>query len=748
MANPWVNQLWNGSLTWRTGTRLKLGLAIALVVFAPVLTIATYLALQPIRGDSSLLRWVLLADLIYVLTLAALVLSRIARMVTARRARSAGSRLHLRLTAVFSIVALVPAVIVAFFAMLTVNQALEGWFSDRVSRAVAASEAAAVAYKAELERGLATDTRLIANVLNFEKRNQGRLEDGELRILLERLTPQIQRPVKEIFIVNNLGALRVRGPGSYEFYFDTPTVDELTRAADELVLITDIPNGEIRSLVRLEPFLNHYLYLGRAIDADLLELLNETTATAQRYQQLETERGQVLFDFALLYLAFAVILILAATWVGLLFAERLARPIGRLTAAAQRVGAGDLDVRVESIDGDDEIAMLGRYFNQMTHQLRGQRDRLVATNEQTERRRRLFDSVLSSVTSGVIGLDLEGRITFVNRSAQRALLIKDDVSSLSVRDIVPEFVPLLNSLSTSVHDVVQGDLKLVRAGKQENLLVRISTREAEDGSREGFVIAFEDVTDLVSAQRLAAWGDVARRIAHEIKNPLTPIQLSAERLRRKYAPLVGAESDQLENLTQVIVRQTNDLRRIVDDFSRFARMPEPDRMAQDVSAILQDAVLLQESGFPNVRFKLTMDSAAPFADVDATLFGQALTNLLKNAGESVTARTQTMPLPAPEVRVVLQDDQQRLKITISDNGLGLPEDRAKLFEPYVTHREGGTGLGLPIVMKIIEDHGGGLTLKDAEPFGIGQKPGAMAEIVVQRTTKPTSISDKQGTHYG
>ncbi|MEO0359064.1 MAG: ATP-binding protein, partial [Pseudomonadota bacterium] len=256
---------------------------------------------------------------------------------------------------------------------------------------------------------------------------------------------------------------------------------------------------------------------------------------------------------------------------------------------------------------------------------------------------------------------------------------------------------------------------------------------------------------LVSAQRLAAWGDVARRIAHEIKNPLTPIQLSAERLKRKYTPLVGDAGDQLENLTNVIIRQTNDLRRIVDDFSKFARMPEPERTACDLIEILQDAVLLQENGFPNVRFRSDIQVDAAAAALDATLLRQALTNLLKNAAEATLARASQTPLPPPEIRIVLTSNDQRHRLTISDNGIGLPADRAKLFEPYVTHREGGTGLGLPIVLKIIEDHGGALSLKDAEPFATSHPRGAMAEIVLPRIQAPTQSNyqdTQKGAQYG
>ena len=464
---------------------------------------------------------------------------------------------------------------------------------------------------------------------------------------------------------------------------------------------------------------------------ELLNLLDDTKETARFYQQLENERGRVLFEFGLVYLGFAVILILAAVWLGMWFAERLSRPVGRLTGAAQRVGAGDLDVQVPDEAGDDEIAMLGRYFNQMTRQLKGQRDTLLDNTRQIERRRRLFDSVLSSVTSGVVGVDAEGRVTFVNRSAERLLDWQEDQQSVALSVAVPEFGPLFDRLQLAQSETAQDEVKVSRAGRLENLLVRLSTRRGEDGRLEGYVVAFDDVSDLVAAQRMAAWGDVARRIAHEIKNPLTPIQLSAERIKRKFRKhLDEATGSDLDQLTDVIVRQTNDLRRIVDEFSKFARMPEPERRPESLTALVRDAVLLQQSGQPGVEIGAELADDPLAAEVDATMIHQALTNLIKNAGEAIeTLQTKGAPEGhKPQVRVITARVGSQAEIRIIDNGVGLPEDRSRLFEPYVTTRSEGTGLGLPIVKKIIEEHGGTLALEDAPRLAGQTWAGAMAVI--------------------
>lgn len=721
----------------RRQRRVQAALTIAVVILGPVLALMTYLALGPLNlsADSGNLRLILLADLVYVLLVAAMVMARIVRMVADRRRQSAGSRLHLRLTGVFGIVALIPTVLVAVFAVLTVNIGLEGWFSERVRDVVGASLAAAEAYEREHRDNLAADATALAELLEQARAARPLIVDQDIRPLLSQAQATVQRGLKEVFLIDGTGRIRTRGERSYLFDFETPSAADLARAAQgEVVLIEDWAMNEFRALVALPAFADRYLYLARAVDGRILSLLDETQETAGLYQQLESERGRVLFNFGLLYLGFAVIVILAAIWGGLWFAERLARPVGRLALAAQRVGAGDLDVQVVEEPGDDEISMLGRLFNQMTRQLKGQRAALVEGHRQTEARRRLFDSVLSSVTAGVMGLNAAGRVDFANPAAARLLdLDQHGVEGQELALAVPEFAPLLERLRAEDGAATQEEVRLVRRGRLESLLVRLAERRGDQGL-EGYVVAFDDVTDLVSAQRMAAWGDVARRIAHEIKNPLTPIQLSAERIRRKFHPQVR-DPDELEQLTEVIVRQTNDLRRIVDEFSRFARMPEPDRRDEDLAALVRGAVLLQENGQPGVRFVHQIPPGPLMLELDATMIGQALTNLLKNAGEAIETRAENGNAVRGEIRVALTFDDQSARIVIADNGVGLPPDRARLFEPYVTTRAKGTGLGLPIVKKIIEEHGGTLILTDAEPFEGETHRGAMAEIHLPRAPR-------------
>jgi two-component system, NtrC family, nitrogen regulation sensor histidine kinase NtrY len=744
-----TNRTWHRLTRLRRQRRVQTGLTFALVFLGPMLVVMTFLALGPFNlgAGSQYLRLIFLVDLIYVLVVASLVLARVMRMISDRRRQSAGSALHLRLTGVFAFVALVPTILVAVFAVLTVNIGLEGWFSERVRNVVGASLNAAQAYEDEQTKALTDDANSLAAYLNIGKQKSFFLVDDQVRPILTQGQAAIQRGMKEVFLVDGTGSLKTRGERSYLFDFEPLSSDQLVRSkAGEVVVIQDWPNDEFRALVHLDAFADRYLYVSRKVDGRILSLLDETKETVRLYQQLESTRGSVLFNFGLLYLGFALILVLAAVWLGLWFAERLSRPVGRLAAAAAEIGNGNLDVQVIEEEGDDEIATLSRTFNQMTHELKGQRDALIDTHQQTEQRRRLFDSVLSNITAGVIGLDSNGQIDFANRAAETLLEFGSKANDLSLVFAVPEFAPLFDRLREGGGHAVQDEVRLTRKGKLESLLVRMSARRSGD-QLEGYVVAFDDVTDLVSAQRMAAWGDVARRIAHEIKNPLTPIQLSAERINRKFRSQVK-EPEDLAQYTEVIVRQTNDLRRIVDEFSKFARMPEPDRRETDLVALLRAAVMLQENGQPKVKFRRSLPEGPIFLDLDATMIGQALTNLIKNAGEATETLAEKGNVGlVPEIRVSLEVEDSFAVIRIMDNGIGLPPDRARLFEPYVTTREKGTGLGLPIVKKIVEEHGGTLTLEDAPAFDDTPHFGAMAVIRLPRTARKraraTTVTSKE-----
>ena len=721
---------------WRNRRKFLTILAWSLILLGPILTGLTVSILQGEFGSklSNILRLILLADGIYLLVVISIVGYAVMRMFAARRAKSAGSRLHMRLSRVFAIVALIPTVLVAVFAVVTLSIGVEGWFSKNVQNVVKSSLSAAEAYKNEQRDDLKIDLSFMSVRLNEYKKSNSFVSDSDLRVQLISIQKLIQRGLKEAYIIDRNANLRSRGELSYLFGYEEPS-DEIMKSAElgDLIIIEDWPNNEFRSLIRLESFEDKYLYISRTVDGKILNLLDKTMESAITYNTMESQREKILWSYGLLYLGFATFVILSSILLGMLFAERLSRPVGRLAGAAQRLGAGDFDVKVIEEKGDDEIAMLSRVFNHMTKQVKRQRDDLIAANDYTERRRRLFDSVLSGVTAGVIGLSSDGNIGFINLAAQKLLnLNSDNHEGKSIQIAVPEFIDLFRLIQKNDNKTQQQEIKLTRAGAIEILLVRISARISENELVEGYVITFDDVTNLVSAQRLAAWGDVARRIAHEIKNPLTPIQLSAERLKRKYSPIVGTEDSNLSQYCDVIIRQTNDLRRIVDEFSKFARMPEPIKRPTNVTKLLKDVILLFQVSSPkiNIFFDNLYDDFN--VSIDETMINQAFTNLIKNAGEAIESKLNSQPDLKfdPEIRITIDQIMNDLEITIEDNGIGLPnQGRSRLFEPYVTNRDNGTGLGLSIVKKIIEEHNGSLELLDASPFSKTDSFGAKMRIV-------------------
>ncbi|MFC3526838.1 ATP-binding protein [Paracoccus mangrovi] len=737
---------WDRLVALRRRRSYRNAATLGLVLLGPALAALTFAVMGPFAGATSggrMLRLVLLADLLYLIVLIGLVVARMVRIFAARRKSAVGSRLHMRLVGVFATIALVPTVLVALFAGLTLSIGLEGWFSNRVQQVVSSSLSAAEAYQDEHRRDLTNDAKLLAGALTQAARRNPMLDDGVLRQLLEQGQGLIQRGLREAYVIDGRGTIRARGERSYQFWYEQPSPAQFDQAsATGLVLIEDWQNNEFRALVPLPPLADRYLYVTRDVDGDLLGLLDDTRQTVGEYQRLEQERGRVLLEFSLLYLGFALLLVAAAMWLGLWFADRLSRPIGRLAAASEQVGEGNLDLQIPDANTGDEIQTLGESFNRMTRQLKQQRQELVESYRAADDQRRLFDSVLSSVTAGVIGLDAAGEIDFLNRSATRLLGLdpaRDHDRLLS--EAVPEFAPLFERLHQSVNEWVQDEIRLNREGRVESLLVRMAIRRGAAGGLEGYVVALDDVTDLVSAQRMAAWGDVARRVAHEIKNPLTPIQLSAERLKRKFGPIAGDERDALEQYTEVIIRQTNDLRRIVDEFSRFARMPEPDRKETDIAKLLRDSELMQRDALQGALVSDIPDEPV-IVDADAGMMRQVFTNLLKNAGEAIDELRKDPPEGwVPRVLVEMHSAPDAVTIRIIDNGPGLPQDRTRLFEPYVTMKPGGTGLGLPIVKKIVEEHGGSLSLTDAP----GQQ-GAMAEIRLPRERQPVRLSVRRQKH--
>ncbi|MGF1500612.1 MAG: ATP-binding protein [Paracoccaceae bacterium] len=684
---------------------------IALVMLGPVLAVITSLVLG--RADQEIQRAVLLVDLIYLLGIFTLIGWQIGGLVLARRQRSVGSRLHLRLTGVFALVAFVPTVIVAIFATISVNLGFESWFSDRVRSVVSNALETAEAYELEHRRNIRGDILAMANDLNRAA------TDGIGQAQLGELVRQqaLLRELPEAFVLNGQREILARGEFSYLFSLEPPTAQQLARARDgELVIMEDDANDEIRALVYLTNYFDAFLYVSRDVRGDVLRLLDETRQTVRLYEQLERDRGTLLRDFAFIYLGFALLVIVAAMLLGLWFAERLAKPVGRLAGAAERIGQGDLDVRVKEERGKDEIALLSRAFNAMADQLKRQRDGLVEAHSETDRRRHFMEVVLSGVTAGVIGVDGAGRIDLANEAAADLLgLEHESLLGRPLEAVVPAFAPLVTEAATAPSGIARGAVQQAVSGAPREFLARFAPK-VTGRPGEGHVLTFDDITTLAAAQRTAAWRDVARRIAHEIKNPLTPIQLSADRMRRKFVARLGEDGPAFEHYLEVITRQAGEIRRMVDEFSHFARMPEPVLAEQDLADVIRDAVVIHREGLHDIEHLLVLpDSPAPLL-CDRGLLTQALTNLMRNAAQAIEARHRRDPnAPPGRIRIELTRSARSYRIAIADNGPGLPSDqRARLTEPYVTTRKAGTGLGLAIVAKIVEQHAGELSLGDAD----------------------------------
>ena len=713
---------WSGQLmVWAGQVRLARKFAIALTVAAIASGLATYGALTgsaPFDPDPTTILVLLTVDLVLLLLLGAVVARRIVQVWVERRRGSAGSRLHIRLVVMFSLVAVTPAIFVAVFSALFFNFGIESWFSDRVRTALKESEEVAESYLREHQQVIRADVLAMANDLN---RSGPALLENPKRFSGFVATQAVVRSLTEAIVFDGSGRILARSRMSFVLEFDPVDARALARARNgEVVILTNEDDDRVRALVRLDRFVDTFLYVGRFVDSKVLGHMERTQGAVREYEQLEQRRSGLEITFAMIFVVVALLWLLAAVWVGLLLANQLARPISGLIAAAERVRAGNLTARVAEGPASDELGILSRAFNRMTSQLESQRREVVEAHRQIDTRRLFIEAVLSGVSAGVIGLDPDGRINYPNRSASQ--LLSTDLHGLigtSLAEAVPEMAESLEAARRRPNRLVESQIELVRHGRSHTLLVRIAV-ERDEQEVKGFVVTFDNITELLSAQRKATWADVARRLAHEIKNPLTPIQLSAERLRRKYLGEVGRDSATFNRCIDTIIRQVDDIGGMIDEFSAFARMPAPVLKPSDLTEIARRAVFLQQSANPGIEYVCEFPDHKVEFVCDGRQIGQALTNLLQNAADSIVARADApgAEVPPGELWVSIAEGEDRVTITVEDNGAGLPKDlRKNLTDPYVTTRAQGTGLGLAIVKKIMEDHGGELVLEDREGGG-------------------------------
>ncbi len=715
-----VSSLYRRLSVWASRIGLRNRLAVVFVVASVACSLATYAAMtkKPFFGDDPTTVSILLAlDLAFLLLLGALVVQRILTIWMKRRRNQAGSRLHVRMVTGFTLLAAGPPLLVAMFAAIFFYYGVEAWFSERVHTALSESQEVAQAYLKEHQQVLRADALAMANDLN---RQAVMLAEDPVRFAQIVSAQAYMRSLTEVIVFDGSGKILARSGLTFALSFEPITEDMRERARlGEMVLLISDNDDRVRALLRLDNFVDTYLFVGRLVEPKVLSHMATTEKAVKEYHDLKEHSSGIRIMISVIFAVVALLLLLAAVWFGLNFATKLVRPIGELINAAERIRAGDLSARVSETGGsqtDDELATLGRAFNRMTHQLETQRADLIEANRQLDLRRRFTEAVLAGVSAGVIGLDPQFHINLMNTSAAEFFQITNPeaLTGHPLNVIAPEIQTLLEVMPRGAR-LKDGHVEIRRPGQAlRTLLVRLSS-EMQGGEVRGYVVTFDDVSDLVSAQRKAAWADVARRIAHEIKNPLTPIQLSAERLRRKYANEIRSDPEVFQTCTDTIVRHVEDIGRMVDEFSAFARMPTAVMKEHELRELCRQTVFMQATGRTDIKYAQELPSQKVYAECDGRQLAQAITNLLKNAAEAIDARPEPVNglLPAGEIRLRLDVTDQNVVLTVEDNGKGLPvEDRDRLTEPYVTTRTKGTGLGLAIVKKIMEDHHGQLELAD------------------------------------
>jgi two-component system nitrogen regulation sensor histidine kinase NtrY len=708
----------------RVGLSRKFAFAVAIAaVLAGAATIFTITTSSPLGPDRRTILLLVYPDVIVLLLLVSVVTTRLVSLWVEHRKNAAGSNLHVRLVFLFSIVAVTPAIMVSVFSALYLNFAIQEWFNDRVRTAIEESRVVAHAYLDEHRQSIRADALAMANDIN----RAGPVMALNPRQFSQMLSAQAAlRKLPEALVVDSDGKI-VAQSQYYSVFFDSFSLPpaKLQEANSEgFALLASEQDDRVRAVVKLERFVDAYLVVGRPIEARITDHIDRTEYVANQYKNIDENREGIQITFVMIFGVVSLLLLLAAIWFALMVATRIARPVGNLIVAAERIGKGDLTARVASSASSDEIGTLSRAFNRMTSQLEGQQLGLIEANRQIDERRRFTETVLAGVSSGVVGLDREGRINLPNRSASDLLSMElDHLLNSPLAEIVPEMAPLIADAMARPDRLHQAEIQLHRKGVTHTFLVRIGAERLGDDII-GYVATFDDITELQTAQRKAAWADIARRIAHEIKNPLTPIQLSAERLKRKYLKEIQSDPATFATCTETIVRQVEDIGRMVDEFSSFARMPQPVMQPENAGDVCRQALFLESNRYPDIGFETDLPDRPVSLRCDARQIGRALTNLLKNAAESISERKPDDggALSKGRIRLRLTEkegaDGRQVAIEVIDNGRGLPkEHRERLTEPYVTSREKGTGLGLAIVKKIMEEHGGTLSLGDAEGGG-------------------------------
>mgnify|MGYP001231147849 CR=1 FL=1 len=710
-------------------SRLIGAIAVGVALLSATATFLVLAGLTPIAPVHEVVVKLLLGNAVTGLLLLAIIGREVWVVVQARRRGRAGSRLHIQIVSLFAVIAAVPTVLVSVVASTTLDRGLDRFFSTRTRAMIEQSLIVANAYVTEH----AADVRSEDLAMAYDLGRAKPVFDQDRDQFRKFLAAQTQgRNLSIALMLKSDGSIVEPGGITMDKRFVQPSAQLLAETSDTQPQVAFIPEGDnVASVVKLNAYDGMYLYVARLLDPRVVQQLRNTQESVGEYANLEERRLGIQIAFALMFAVIALIVLLSSAWIGLDFANRLVAPIRRLIGAANVVSTGNLHIQVPVRRSEGDLAQLGETFNKMTQELRTQHDDIIRARDLIDSRRRFTEAVLAGASAGVIGVNADGRISILNRSAERLIgCIESDVLDRPLGDIAPELAEIFHAAKGGNQRLVQRQITLTRDGQERNYSVRVTSEQSSE-TEHGYVITIDDITELVLAQRSSAWVDIARRIAHEIKNPLTPIQLSAERLRRKYGKSITEDPAVFEQCTETIVRQVDDIKRMVDEFSRFARMPKAVVAADDVADTVRQVVFLLRVAHPDIDFEVELPAETMPARFDRRLISQALTNIVKNATEAIgavpppQAGEGSSNFPPPQAgegrvgergRIAIRAQRigQEIVIDVIDNGIGLPkENRARLLEPYVTTREKGTGLGLAIVGRILEEHGGRLELRDA-----------------------------------
>ncbi|MCR4266294.1 PAS domain-containing sensor histidine kinase [Nitratireductor sp. ZSWI3] len=720
---------------------LYLGIAAAVgALVTAAVSFAVLLGLTPLTPDANTTLLLIAINLGFILLLLGLIAAEGLRIYRSRQGARAASRLHVRIILMFSLVAAIPAILVAVIASVTLELGLDRWFEIRTKVIIYSSLSIADAYVQQNARSLQGTTESMAVRLD-QARTLYNLDRYGFRDFMTRQA--VLRGLADAELVREDGSVIMSAQMTEDIPLPRPEKAAMDIANRSEIAFKEIGGTNLVTAVyKLQEIPDAYLYTGALLDPEVLKARQIVRSNTDEYRSLEDNRGNTQLAFALLYLVVTLAIVLAAIWTGIAVADRLVRPIRQLIGAAGAVSTGNLDVSVPVRASDGDVGLLGDTFNQMTQQLKSQRDELIAAKDMIDERRRFTEAVLSGVSAGVIGVDAQGTVAMVNRSAEAMLGISARsavAKNLSV--VLPHVGRVFETGRKSGRPVYREQATFYRGGVERTFNIQITTEEGvNEADEHSYVVTVDDITDLMQAQRSMAWADVARRIAHEIKNPLTPIQLSAERIRRRFGKVIEQDRDIFDQCTDTIIRQVGDIGRMVDEFSAFARMPKPDIQLLDLREPLREASFLVEVARNEIAFERDFSNAPLMGRFDARLMGQAFGNVIKNAAEAIEAAERTHGQPGA-IRVVARRSGRFIEVEVMDNGKGLPRDnRQRLLEPYMTTREKGTGLGLAIVKKIIEDHGGRLELHDA-PADFHGGVGAMIRMILPAAQQAEKVAD-------